>query len=289
MKKEKVKKKKHNIPFIISLIIFIIASLFLVAYIYRLQKDKEGFDKVKGLKAEAQIETSDEPKDKEEEYLGYYLINNTVVQAEFKDLFIKNNDIAGWIKIDDTPIDYPVMYTPLDEQFYIYKDYDKNYSSSGTLFIGAGASLTRPSENMIIYGHHMANNTMFKPLDKYEDEEYYKKHKYITFDTLRQTGTYEIVAAFKTKIYYYEQDGFMYYTYTDLSTKDDFEFFKKNINELKLYDTDADIEFGDQMITLSTCAYHTYNGRFVVVAKKVDGKEVDLEQEPIEVINTKGN
>lgn len=280
-------RKKKNIPFVISTIIFITALIVFIGLLLKMHDEKKGYEKLAEKKNEPIVEDSTENENnKESPYLGYYLINDTVVQAEFKDLYLQNSDIAGWITIDDTPIDYPVMFTPKEEQFYIYKDFDKNYSSSGSIFIGAGASITRPSDNMILYGHHMANNTMFKPLDKYMDEEYYKEHKYITFDTLRQTGTYEIVAAFRTKIYYDEKDGFMYYTYTDLQKKEDFDKFVEECDKIKLYDTDATAEYGDQLITLSTCAYHTYNGRFVVVAKRIDGLKVDLDKEPIEVINT---
>lgn len=276
--------RKKNIPFVISSIIFIIALIIFIFLLFKMNDEKRDFKMISGKKTEPVIEESED--ENKESYLGYYLIDNTVVQAEFKDLYLQNSDIAGWIKIDDTPIDYPVMFTPEDEQFYIYKDFEKNYSSSGSIFIGAGASITRPSDNMILYGHHMANNTMFKPLDKYMDEEYYKEHKYITFDTLRQTGTYEVVAAFKTKVYYYEKDGFMYYTYTDLQKKEDFDKFVEECDKIKLYDTDATAEYGDQLITLSTCAYHTYNGRFVVVAKRINGLEVNLDKEPIDTIKT---
>lgn len=249
--------------------------------------EKEGLDNIKSLRNNAQASFTTDKEDEEEQTLDYYLIDNKVVQVEFKDLYLANQDTVGWLKIDDTPVDYPVMYTPEDEEYYIHKDFDKNYSASGSIFIGSGADITRPSENMILYGHHMFNNTMFKPLDKYADEDYYKEHKYITFDTLRQTGTYEIIAAFRTKIYYSKEEGFMYYTYTDLQNKEDFDEYIANCNKIKLYDTDATAEYGDQLITLSTCAYHTYNGRFVVVAKRIDGLEVDTEKDPIEVISTK--
>ena len=172
---KKEKNKKRNIPFIIFTIIFICGGIALAFYFLNLKKAKEGFQTVANLKQEPSIHTDDNGKN----YLDYYLINNTVVQAEFKDLFLRNQDIVGWVKINGTPIDYPVMQTPNDEQYYLYKNFDKEYSSAGSIFMGAEGSITRPSENMILYGHHMITQTMFKPLDKYLDEEFYKKHKYI--------------------------------------------------------------------------------------------------------------
>lgn len=273
--------KVRKFLFYFSMVLFVLSLAAIGFYLFVIHSEDAKFKDIKAkIKGE---DAQEEGKDG----LDYYLIDGVVVQEKFKDLYIENSDTIGWVSIKDTPIDYPVMCTPKDEQFYIHKGFDKEYSFGGCIFTNADADIVSPSENIIMYGHHMVSQTMFKPLDGYKDEDFYKKHKYITFDSLRQTGTYEVIAAFSTNIVYYEEDGFMYYSYTNMG-KSDFEEYVKKSKELTSYPISATAEYGDQLITLSTCAYHTYNGRFVVVAKRVDGKEVDLDKEPIEVIETKG-
>ena len=123
------------------------------------------------------------------------------------------------------------------------------------------------SDNCVIYGHHMNNGTMFADLCKYADEDFYREHKTIRFDTLSGFGEYEIVAAFKT-IAYYEQ-GFKYYHFTRADSAEDFDAYIAKCKELSFYDTGVSTEYGDKLITLSTCEYSRTNGRMVVVAKKI--------------------
>lgn len=277
-----MKKKKVNIPFLISAFIFAGALICFVWYMFSIHLEDSGFESLR----EKLIKTDEAREDKDgeeaEESLSYYLINGTVVQEEFKDLYLENNDIMGWIKIDDTKLDYPVMITPEEPEYYIHKNFSGEYSFDGTPFAGAGTDYKGPDNNMIIYGHHLVNNMMFSVIDDYESEDFYKQHKYITFDTLRQTGTYEVIGAFRSQVYGTSYKGFVYYTHLDMS-KEEFEDYVENVKNLTPYETAA-AEYGDQLITLSTCAYHTPNGRYVLVAKRIDGLEVDLDKEPIEVI-----
>lgn len=276
---KKTKKRKPNIPYIISCCIFIGGLTALALYLLSLHTKETDFETLR-----RNIKVSD-TNTKEEDYLKYYLIDGEVVQEEFKDLYLKNPDTIGWIKINGTNIDYPVLFNPDEEEYYLHKDFNKDYSFNGSIFAGAGTDIAAPSENIIIYGHHIIGKKMFGGLDEYESEEYYKSHKYITFDTLRQTGKYEVIAAFRTRIEAEDYEGFQYYRYTNIG-EESFDEYVKNIKELTPYNIDTTAKYGEQLITLSTCAYHTSNGRFVVVAKRIDGKEVDLEKSPIETINT---
>ena len=123
---------------------------------------------------------------------------------------------------------------------------------------------------MIIYGHNMKSGTMFHDLMKFEDEVFYNAHKYINFDTIYENGTYEVIAAFRTKIYPEDSQVFKYYNYESINSSEDFDTYITNIKSLTPYTIDVDAKYGDTVITLSTCAYHTEEGRFVVVAKKID-------------------
>lgn len=178
----------------------------------------------------------------------------------------KNRDFFGWLEIADTRIDYPVMYTPEEQEYYLRRAFDGSASSSGSLFLD-----TRYSEKgrmYIVYGHKMRNQSMFGTLTSYEKEKYWKKHPLISFDTLYEEGEYEVVAAFYSRIYGEGEEGFRYYEYGDLSEEERFAEFKSGIEGAALYDTGVTLNYGDTVLMLSTCSYHTDDGRFVVVARK---------------------
>ena len=123
---------------------------------------------------------------------------------------------------------------------------------------------------MLVYGHHMKNGTMFGTLPQYADAEYVKKYPFICYVTLYEEKKYEVVAAFYSKIYpeNTKEEVFRYYWYTDLSREEVFDQYIKKVKEKALYDTGVGTEFGDEILTLSTCSYHTDDGRFVVVARR---------------------
>lgn len=188
--------------------------------------------------------------------------------ARLNALHDQNADLCGWLSIADTNINYPVMLTPDDPEYYLRRDFEKNDSISGVPFLGAGCDLN--SNNMIVYGHNMKNGTMFADLLNFQDEEYLDTHPVISFDTLAGPGEYEIIGAFRDKVHYQnEQNVFRYYEYGGELTEERFGEYIAKIKELSLFDTGITAEYGDQLLTLSTCSYHTKNGRFVVVAKKV--------------------
>lgn len=129
------------------------------------------------------------------------------------------------------------------------------------------ASCTEEGNLYVVYGHRMKNRTMFGTLPYYEKRDYWAEHPYIYFDTLYEQGTYEIVAAFYSKIYEEGEAGFRYYQYKSLTDEQTFADFKKGVEKSALYKTDEELMFGDKVLLLSTCSYHTNEGRFVVVAK----------------------
>lgn len=189
-----------------------------------------------------------------------------VILPEYVALYEQNNDLFGWLSIYDTPINYPVMHTPDDSQFYLRRAYDKSDAQSGTPFLD-GACF-EGCGNYIIYAHNSKNEKMFGTLPKYADKEYWEKHTTIYFDTLYEHGEYEVIAAFYGKAIAEGDPGFRYYQYTNLTEPNVFEEYMTQVEFANIYDTGLSAEFGDELITLSTCSYHTDNGRFVVVAKK---------------------
>lgn len=255
---------------IIICTIFIFIGVVGVVFYFYDMKDSE--DQIEVLKEKMpEIEQNGSQK---KDCLDYYLINGKKIQENMKDVYMENQDFVGWLSIADTSIDYPVMQCKSDMNYYLHRGFDKEYSGQGSLFANVLSNISTPSDNILIYGHHMITDTMFHSLTDYENEEYYRKHKYITFNSIYRTGTYEVIAAFRTKIQSDDDGKFVYYNFFDAQNKDEYNNYIDNIKKLTPYQMDSTAEYGDKLITLSTCAYHTKNGRYVVVAKQIQGLEI---------------
>ena len=127
-----------------------------------------------------------------------------------------------------------------------------------------------PSDNIIIYGHHMNDGSMFAGLMKFKDKSFWEKHKTVSFDTLTDRQTYEVIAVFKTVVYTDSPDSFKYYQFVNADTAEDFTAYVEKCKKLSLYETGITAEYGDKLLTLSTCEYSRTNGRLVVVAKLIN-------------------
>ena len=190
------------------------------------------------------------------------------VLAAYQTLYRQNPDMAGWIKIDGTPVDYPVMYTPDNGDFYLDHGFDKEKTRSGVPFIDARCAVNPLGSNTLVYGHHMKNGTMFAALESYRDKDYCAKHPAIRFDTLYTKQEYEIVAAFESQVYEKNDHAFKYYDFANINGAEVFNDYIANVKALSSYKTGATASYGDTLLTLVTCAHYTENGRFVVVAKR---------------------
>lgn len=187
---------------------------------------------------------------------------------EYKTLFEKNKKLIGWLKIDDTIIDYPVMQTS-DNKYYLEHNFNQEYDKNGSLFLDCSCSVYPRSTNLIIYGHHMKSGQMFGQLQKYAKESYYEKHKEIQFDTIYEKGTYEIMYVFRSQVYNEDDLVFKYYQFINANSGTEFQSYMEEMKKLSLYDTGVTAGYGDSLLTLSTCDNSQKDGRFVVVAKKI--------------------
>lgn len=202
-------------------------------------------------------------------------VNGNTVSMEDKKIIDKvnelhksNEEVVGYIKMDDTNISYPILQGQ-DNDFYLTHDYNKKQNVNGSIFLSYKGDLSNTDINSIIYGHNMKSGSMFHDLNKFEDEEFYKKHTKFKIYTLSEVSEYEIVCVFKSRVFYKDEtDVFKYYDYIDLDEKKYAEYIK-NIKKLELYDTKVDANYGEQLITLSTCEYSQNNGRMVLTAKKI--------------------
>ena len=181
----------------------------------------------------------------------------------------KNPDLAGWIKIEGTKIDHPVMYVKDDNYKYLYKNFQGKFSAAGLPYIKGGCRLDPESDNLIIYGHNMKDGSMFGDLELYADEEYWKEHPIILFSTLYEEREYEIVAVFFDRIYDDSEDCFKFYDFINALNEENFNEAYTYFKEHAEYETGVEAKFGDHLITLVTCSYHCTDGRFVVVARQI--------------------
>ena len=189
------------------------------------------------------------------------------ILPELQELYAQNQDLIGWISIPGTNIDYPVVQTPGNPNYYLRRGFDKQYSTWGCIYAREVCDVFTPSDNVVLYGHHMRDGTMFAQLDKYKKKNYWKENQTFTFDTLYERHTYQIIAVFKTSANIGK--GFSYHTFNDAASEEEFNAFMEEVHRLQFYDTGLTAEYGDMLLTLSTCEYTLDNGRFVVIAKRI--------------------
>ena len=237
---------------------------YLIGYNYFADRTDASYDHLKNLK-DKEITTS----------VGNTTIHYTQdedtpeILEEYQNLYNSNRSLIGWVKIEDTNIDYPVMQTANNE-YYLTHNISQDYDKNGSIFLDCNCDVLKPSTNLIIYGHHMKSGKMFGQLDKYKDKDYWEKHPYIQFDTIYEKGTYQIVYAFQSRVYNSDEITFKYYQFIDANSQEEFDSYMNSMNGLSLYDTGVPVQYGDHFLTLSTCDHTETEGRFVVVAKKVE-------------------
>lgn len=194
----------------------------------------------------------------------------TRVPNPYADSFLANEDMGAWLQIPGTGIDYPVMWTPRDESYYLYRAFDGSENKNGCLILDTDSCLDPLSTNLIIHGHNMKSGAMFGNLTDYEDPDFYENHKNIILYTKECQRNYEIIAVFRSQVYRKTDQVFKFYKFFQADTQEEFDDFYNNIKQLSQYDTGVTAQFGDHFLTLSTCVYHVEQGRFVVVAKETE-------------------
>lgn len=186
---------------------------------------------------------------------------------EYQLLYEINNDLVGWISIDGTTINYPVVQSPYEANFYLRKNFYKEKATCGTIYVREACDVNKPSDNVTLYGHNMRNGTMFADLHKYEKPSFWASNRFIQFNTLTEYHQYEIFAVFITSATMGE--GFRYHIFDDATNAAEFDEFVAGCKSISLYDTGITPQYGEKLLTLSTCDKSIDNGRLVVVARRV--------------------
>lgn len=263
------KKIFYNVSYIAILLAIFCAELYIAEYLYDMYKAKKQSNLLNDIIIDQNEVTFENNIDN--------TINDTLTPTVKTERMIKleelqkeNSDIVAWLEIENTNINYPVLQGT-DNSFYMNHNYKKNNSSSGAIFLDKDYSFELPSTNLLIYGHNMKNGTMFRDLLKYQKKSFFDEHPTIRFTTNKEDSIYEIIAVFKSKVYYKsEKNVFRYYYFINATNEDEFNEYVNNAKKASLYDTSKTANYGDTLLTLSTCAYHTKDGRFVVVARKAE-------------------
>lgn len=227
-------------------------------------------------------------------YILYYLYNNYKTQKDntnilndvkidetnitetktkrmlqLEELQKENEEIIGWLEIEGTNINYPVLQAS-DNDYYLTHNYKKETASTGSIFLDKNFDLINGSSNYLIYGHRSKSGLMFEDLMKYAKEDFYKEHTKIKFTTNKDDSVYEILSVFYSRVYYKsEKNVFRYYYFVNANNEQEYNDFVNNAKKVSLYDTGVTANYGEQLLTLSTCEYSQEDGRFVVVCKKL--------------------
>lgn len=196
------------------------------------------------------------------------------LKAQRIDSYLKleaiNEDTIGWVRIEGTVIDYPVMQTPDNPDFYLTHGFNKESSVYGMIYMDAGCSLEEDCRNYLLYGHHMKNGAMFASLEKYESEEYFREHPVIGFDTLTETCDYEVAAVLKLPASMITAE---FSHMLAAGSKERYEALIRYAKENSLYDTGISVQWPEQLLTLTTCEYSQKNGRLLVIARQAENEK----------------
>ncbi len=191
--------------------------------------------------------------------------------AYYQGLATENQELIGWIAIEDTVVDYPVMYTPDDPQKYLHRDFEGRYSFSGVPFLDAGCDPYEPSSNLIVYAHNMRSGQMFAEVTKYLDPDFLKAHPTVMFDTLSQRGSYEVIAVFTIDLKPLDDPSMLCYSPFSTITQEAVDALNQYIVQYAAVQA-GQAQAGDRILTLSTCRRVGSTDRLVVMGR-APGKE----------------
>lgn len=233
-------------------------------YIERIRAKEEAADQVAAQEIAVEKETNQQAEANPETETKA----EPEILPEYTALCAQYPNLVGWLHIDDTQIDLPVMQTT-DNEYYLHNNIDGNEDINGTLFMDCRDDIKTPSTNLIIYGHNMKSGAMFGGLKQYLEESYVLGHDTIRFDTIYEKQTYQIIAVCLSEVGYQDDETYRYYNFIEAESEEDFNAFLESVRKCAVYDKTQDVTESDRLLTLSTCNSYVEDGRLFVVAKKI--------------------
>lgn len=273
-----MKMRVRKLLYIFFAVVIAVSSYFIWREVNSLKTEQESFEELSQIIVPVETKT-EEPKEikeeitikvekteknidkalpKEETVIQETSEPKMIPERNIKLLREMNGDCMGWICIPGTKLDYPVMHTPTDPEMYLRRDFYGEYSHSGTPFMDSRCAYN--SDNVLIYGHNMKNNTMFSLVDNYAEQSYRDAHPTIEFETAEGCKLYTVFAAAVV-----EADD-AWYQFVDAETQAEFDENIAYIKSISIYDTEITPQYGKQIVTLSTCDYTQENARFIITA-----------------------
>lgn len=261
----KKQERRRRLIVVLASVVAVVCFGYFGVYYYYTIRTEASYEALASLKGNEALN--------DEQGQNSFAIHKTGIKLpdvldEYKTLYQKNKKLIGWLKIDDTIINYPVMQTGNNE-YYLDHNFNQEYDKNGSIFLDYNCSIYPRSTNLIVYGHHMKSGQMFGQLQKYAKESYGKEHNVIEFDSIYEKGTYEVMYVFRSKVFNEDEFVFKYYQFIDANSEEEFESYMKEMAKMSLYDTGVTASYGDELLTLSTCDNSQTDGRFAVVAKKI--------------------
>ena len=267
-----MKKALFTVTVVLLLIAFGVSAFMVVNYLVEGKQQEDRYNNLSDMVANAQATAGATTKETEAPEATTGATETTAATeptmlAGYKELYEMNPQTVGWLKMVGTKIDYPVLQTPDEPNYYLYRDFDGKDSKRGAIYAREECDINKPSDNITLYGHNMADGSMFASLNAYTSKKAWENNSLICFDTLYEYHTYKIFAVFKTSANLGE--GFSYHQFEDASNEEEFNEFVSTCKQLAFYDTGITPKYGDKLICLSTCEYTLDNGRLVVAAVRI--------------------
>lgn len=264
-KNNNLSKNLKKIIFFISSCVFVVsASLLVKQLVIDPFVFEKNMDKIKKVKKESQM-------------------------CDFKSLLEINPDIRGWIKIDGTPIDYPVLQSGNDEPiYYLDRDYQKQKDKNGSIFINSYSELLdKDTKNIVMHGHNMGSGKMFASILKYADVNFFREHSIINFDTIYEPAKWKVFAIIKTNSKEEHGPIFDYYS-PNFNSSSEFFNLIYDIKLRSLINVSIDFSKDDKILSMSTCSPRSELDGFrtAVFARKIrDGEDEYMDPSKISVNN----
>lgn len=261
--KRLVRRARHRIKLLTVLFwlfacCFVVSAFFVGRYLYRSRREAGAFEQLSHsvLQQAAQASTQEGSADAAE-----------LLAQAYAAVSEQNEDYVGWLVMEEVGVDYPVMYTPDDPEYYLRRAFDGSYAVSGTPFLGEDCTVD--SDCVIVYAHNMNDGSMFGELDRYRDEAFYAENTELTFYVDGEARRYEVFAAVRTRVLRQNEEGFRYYYAGGDCSEEERRQLLDWLADNALYDTGVAPGMDEQLLLLSTCSYHTQDGRFLVAARRI--------------------
>ncbi len=191
------------------------------------------------------------------------------VLPEYEEFLSQNPDLVGWLTIQGTKVDYPVVQKTEDNDYYLNHSFDGSEDSAGTIYVDYRSDIVNPTTNTMVYGHNMKNGTMFGSLKNYLQEDFFKEYRYIQFNTIYEHRLYQVVSVGLSEVAYQDENSYRYYNFIQANNMEEWQEFVDNVNSLAIYQSDVTLEPSEEILTLSTCNSYTEDGRLFIVAKRI--------------------